>query len=129
MIIIWLQDLLTQTKKLASKLYECIQNCRIHSSNYLNKMRVRPPTIRGKLERDASQMQKPNSWAWKDKSVTSYFITSKLSALHMGVESLSSWWQRETSVANHVHIFWTCPKIQPFWYEVAIEIKKITKRL
>ena len=28
-------------------------------------------------------------------------------------------------MADHFHIFWACPKIQPYWQEVATEIHKI----
>jgi len=55
-----------------------------------------------------------------------FFITLKLTALHTGSHSHSFCWRQcETSMGNHYHIFWACPKINLFLQEVVAEIGKI----
>lgn len=55
-----------------------------------------------------------------------FFITPKITALQTGTQSQGFCWRQcGASTANHFHIFWACPKIQPYWREVATEIHKI----
>lgn len=60
------------------------------------------------------------------KNVVRFFITPKIAALQSGAQSRGSCWRKcGTSMANHFHVFWACPKIQSYWGEMANEINKI----
>lgn len=60
------------------------------------------------------------------KNVVRFFIAPKITALQTGTHSRGTCWRQcGTSMANHFHVFWACPKIQPYWGEVATEINKI----
>lgn len=122
-----------ENKKLVSKLYECIQNSKTHSSIYI-KQKWEKESNQQITEEDWTDMcvthaKTTNSRAWREfgwKNLMRFFITPRLSALRTGVESLGSCWRQcGTSMANHFHVFWACPKIQTFWSEIATEIKKI----
>ncbi|CCD18005.1 hypothetical protein, conserved in T. vivax, partial [Trypanosoma vivax Y486] len=120
-----------ENKKLVSKLYECIQNSKTHSSIYI-KQKWEKESNQQITEEDWTDMcvthaKTTNSRAWREFGWKNlFFITPRLSALRTGVESLGSCWRQcGTSMANHFHVFWACPKIQTFWSEIATEIKKI----
>lgn len=34
----------------------------------------------------------------------------------------TSWWNCGAHLGNHVHIFWKCPKIRPFWDDIFVTI-------
>ncbi len=60
------------------------------------------------------------------KNVVRFFITPKITALQTGSQSRGLCWRQcGTSMANHFHVFWACPKIQSFWREVSTEKNKI----
>ena len=60
------------------------------------------------------------------KNVVRFFITPKITALQTGSQSRGLCWRQcGTSMANHFHVFWACPKIQSFWRGVSTEINKI----
>ena len=123
-------------KKLVSRIYESIQASKNHSTL----------SIKQKWERESetqilegiwmeiceTQTTTANSRSLREfgwKNVMRFFITPKITALQTGTQSRGFCWRQcGTSMVNHFHVFWACPKIQLFWREVATEINNWTKQ-
>lgn len=114
-------------KKLVSRIYGSIQASKNHSTF----------SIKQKWEKESETQISEETWieicetqatttnsrslrefGWKN--VVRFFITPKITALRG-----FCWRQCGTPMANHVHVFWSCPKIQPFWRDILTEINKI----
>lgn len=120
-------------KKLGSQIYGSMQTSKNHSTL----------SIKQKWEKESGTQISDETWmeicetqattansrslrefGWKN--VVRFFITPKITALQTGSQSLGLCWRQcGTAMANHFHIFWACPKIQPCWREVTNEICKI----
>ena len=74
-------------------------------------------------------MRTTNSRTWREftwKNTIRYFITPKLKSLQQGGQDQGQCWRQcGKTMADHFHIFWDCPLIQPFWQEVTKEIGAI----
>ena len=53
-----------------------------------------------------------------------FFITPYLKSKQLGIPQ-DCWRVCGSRDANHTHIFWTCPKIQPFWNIVYNTLQKV----
>uniref|UniRef100_A0A3B1K1Q0 Reverse transcriptase domain-containing protein n=1 Tax=Astyanax mexicanus TaxID=7994 RepID=A0A3B1K1Q0_ASTMX len=64
---------------------------------------------------------------WRDfcwKNLIRFFITPKQKSKQLGTQ-LQCWRNCGTILADHAHIFWSCPFIQSFWKDVAAIVARI----
>lgn len=55
-----------------------------------------------------------------------FFVTSKLRFKQLRLQGQDKCWRQcGQTMADHYHIFWACPLIQPYWKEIAGEIQII----
>lgn len=120
-------------KKLVSRLYCSMQASKNLSTEYI-KQKWEKESDSQITEEDwtgicETQITTTNLRSWREfvwKNLVRFFITPKLTALQTGTQSRGLCWRQcGSSMADHFHIFWACPKIQPFWREVSTEIGKI----
>jgi len=68
-----------------------------------------------------------NSQQWREfnwKCFMRFFITPYLKSKQLGIPQ-DCWRDCGSTDANHAHIFWICPKIQPFWSTINIALEKV----
>lgn len=109
-------------KKLISRIYESIQASKNHSTLSIKQKWERESEIQISeeiwMEICETQATTANSRSLREfgwKNVVRFFITPKITALQTGIQSRGLCWRQcGTSMANHFHVFWACPKIQLF---------------
>lgn len=74
----------------------------------------------------AGQAKTTNSRAWREfcwKNRIRFFVTPKLKSKQQGSQGQDKCWKQcGQTKADHFHIFWSCPLIQPYWQELAGEL-------
>uniref|UniRef100_A0A3Q3KCI8 Reverse transcriptase zinc-binding domain-containing protein n=1 Tax=Monopterus albus TaxID=43700 RepID=A0A3Q3KCI8_MONAL len=73
------------------------------------------------------QQSTTSSHVWREhcwKNVIQFFINPKITSKYMS--RVQPCWRKCRDVnVNHLHVFWLCPKIAPFWDDVHTVIVKI----
>ena len=118
------------SQHLISQIYNGLQNSKNHSTM----------SVKQKWEKESgleiseevwnsiweSQSRTTNSRSWREfawKNTIRFFITPKLKCLQLaGQDQGQCWRQCGKLMADHFHIFWDCPSIQPYWQEVVREL-------
>ncbi len=116
-----------------SQLYLSIQSNKEHSTR----------EVKLKWEREASlaiseeewlnicsvQANSTSSGMWREfcwRNLIRYFITPKLKSIQNGETGSGLCWRKcGEQLADHFHVFWSCPTIQPYWQEVTQVIYNI----
>ena len=116
-------------RKLVSKLYSSIQSSRKHSTDM----------VRLKWEKESGLVISEEDWSnmcsvqststssglWREfcwRNLIRYFITPKLKCVQTGEARRGLCWRKcGEQLADHFHIFWSCPAIQPYW-QVVIQV-------
>lgn len=121
------------SKHLISQIYKRLQNSKSHSIFQVKQKWERESGLEISEDdwRDIweGQARTTNSRAWREfcwKNIIRFFITPKLKFKQQGFRAQDiCWGQCGKSVADHYHVFWACPLIQPYWQEIAEEIQTI----
>ncbi len=97
--------------------------------------------VRLKWEREASLAISEEEWLnscsvqattsssgmWREfcwRNLIRYFITPKLRSIQNGETGSGLCWRKcGEQLADHFHVFWSCPTIQPYWQEVTSNIQ------
>lgn len=119
-------------KALISKLYKCMTKLKRDSTIYIKQKWEKEMGI--EITEDGwtriweTQFTTTNSNMWRDfcwKNIIRFFIRPKQKSKFSATPALC-WRNCGEVMADHRHIFWSCPSIRPFWMEV---VKIITKVL
>lgn len=120
-------------RKLVSKLYSCIQINKKYSTDKIrlkwDKESQSVITEEQWLNICSVQLTSTSSGLWRDfcwRNLTRYFITPKLKFAQTGdlVRGLC-WRNCGEQLADHYHILWSCPAIQPYWQVIIRVIQTI----
>lgn len=69
-----------------------------------------------------TQQTSTSSWMWRLhrwKNTIRYFITPKITGKHTLL--IQPCWRKCGDInVHHSHIFWSCPKVSPFWKDIQI---------
>lgn len=67
------------------------------------------------------------SQLWKefDWKVKVRFFRTPLQVSIFNIGGINKCWRNCGMVGDHTHIFWDCPKIQPYWRDIKTELEKI----
>lgn len=123
----------TSEKRLISGLYNCIQDIKGHSTQYIKEkwekeMQICIPAEEW-LNLWHSQCVSSSSRALREfcwKNTIRFFITPKVKAKQKGMANQGSCWRQcGTLLADHVHVFWSCPVLNLFWSEIHSGIEEI----
>lgn len=131
-----IKQLSHEDRKIISKLYNIfLSTTKAHNSEHI-RQRWEAETNREisvdtwkEICTEAHLATNSNTWReFKWKVITRFFrtptITSKIGPAHCN----SCWRNCGTENANHTHIFWLCPKLNPFWKDVFDALREVFKR-
>ena len=121
------------TKHLISQIYKRLQNSKNHSTIQVKQKWEAESGL--EISEDdwksvwAGQAKTTNSRAWREfcwKNIITFFVTPKLKFKQQGFQGQDKCWRQcGQTMADHFHIFWACPLIQPYWQDLAEEIQSI----
>ena len=120
-------------RKLVSKLYSRIQSIKKHSTDKIRlKWEKESPTVITEeewLNICSVQSTSTSSGLWRDfcwRNLVRYFITPKLKYVQTGETARGLCWRTcGEQLADHFHIFWSCPAIQPYWQKITQVVQNI----
>lgn len=119
------------SRRIIGNLYSSILLMKTHSTDYIKQKWERELEIAISPEEWTAiihtQISTTNSQCWRSfcwKNLVRFFITPKIKSKHTGHQT-QCWRQCGQLMADHAHIFWTCPTLQPFWTEVQATTKRI----
>lgn len=120
-------------RKLVSKLYSHIQFNKKHSTDKVRlKWEKESQTVITEedwLNICSVQSTSTSSGLWRDfcwRNLVRYFITPKLKYVQRGETARGLCWRNcGEQLADHFHIFWSCPAIQPYWQKITQVIQNI----
>ena len=111
-------------KGIISRIYKGLLSKKSHSTDYVRKKWEREGNLsiseEDWLDICQSQWKCTLSHSWREfswKCLIRFFITPKQKAHLTGGEA-ECWRQCGHREANHWHIFWECPVLEPFWTEL-----------
>lgn len=121
------------SKHLISQIYKKLQNSKHHSTLQIKQKWERESGLEISQEDWntiwAGQATTTNSRVWREfcwKNTIRFFLTPKLKSKQQGTLGQGICWRQcGQTMADHVHIFWACPLIQPYWQDFAEEIQSI----
>ena len=125
------QTYIKGTKKIVSKLYQGMLNCRKHSTEYIKEKWEKELNTQITAEQwiniCETQYTTTSSNTWREfcwKNITRYFITPKIKSKQLGIPQ-TCWRGCVDEEANHYHVFWGCSRIQGYWNDVLEKIQEI----
>ena len=77
-----------------------------------------------KAQHSSTSSKKWREFGWKN--LIHFFITPQIKSKSSKSQQ-QCWRQCGQMDANHSHIFWTCPKIQIFWSNICLILKKVLR--
>ena len=118
-------------KGIVSKLYRGLTTVKMDTTDYVKQRWEKELGI--KITREMwlnawkTQFSSTNSKTWRDfcwKNLIRFFITPKQKAKQTDSQH-GCWRECGEVLADHTHIFWSCPVIQPYWNKVTEIISKV----
>ncbi|ROL05644.1 LINE-1 retrotransposable element ORF2 protein [Anabarilius grahami] len=120
-----------KTNKIVSKLYRSLMENLKNTTLYVKtkwESELKIVLTEEEWYQTCRLLQTPtNSQQWREfnwKCFIRFFITPYLKSKQLGIPQ-DCWRDCGSRDANHAHIFWTCPKIQPFWTIVNNTLQKV----
>uniref|UniRef100_A0A669B572 Reverse transcriptase domain-containing protein n=1 Tax=Oreochromis niloticus TaxID=8128 RepID=A0A669B572_ORENI len=120
--------------KLIAKLYRNLQSLKDQSTDYIKIKWEMEAKIN--ISEDSwlnicrTQMESISSGYWREfiwKNFIRFFITPKIKYKQKGQPTDGYCWRNcGENMADHFHIFWKCPIIQPYWNEMVESIYLVT---
>lgn len=117
--------------KIVSRLYKCLQNCNGTNSLYIKQKWESELQIKVSEDEWHSiclfQHTSTSSRQWREfgwKNIIRYFITPHIKSKQLKTPQ-QCWRLCGSTNANHSHVFWSCPKVRPFWEIIATEIRVV----
>ena len=119
------------TRRIIGNLYSSILLIKNYSTDYIKQKWERELDAAISQEEWTTiihtQMSTTNSQCWRNfcwKNLVRFFITPKIKSKQTGHQT-QCWRLCGQLMADHTHIFWSCPALQPFWTQVQATTRRI----
>ena len=128
MLLVSIKEMPSRT---VSKLYSCLQRCN-GNNTYNVKVKWEKEMQLDISENDwllmcKTQLTSTSSRSWREfgwKNLLRYFVTPYIKSKQTKVNQIC-WRECGHINPNHLHVFWSCVKLQPLWSEVLQIIEEV----